>query len=236
MGICILISLKPNLVQSTAPSKFFTTTRALDRHAALFLNEFNTIELTGDKASWPYSYLWKIKQIWAGGYNGPLSIWLEGHFTNPNIPYMRSAMDKLGSSGLPIWITEVDVQSGPNQETLFDQVLREAHAHPSVKGIILWSAWSPQGCYRMCLTHGHINFKNLPAGDVMDRMIHKHFSGVFTATTDDNGFTETSLIHGDYEVSFADYNQSEKYMTSARMSQHFEIEASEDILHVKILA
>ncbi|KAK9054722.1 hypothetical protein SSX86_025801 [Deinandra increscens subsp. villosa] len=218
----------------TASSKFYTVARVLDRKAALFLNDYNTIEEPSDGASSPDSYLSKIRQIRAGGYNGPLSIGLEGHFRNVNLAYMRSAIDKIATAGLPIWITEVDVQSGPNQAQLLDQVLREAHAHPSVNGIVIWSAWSPQGCYRMCLTDN--NFRNLPTGDVVDRIIQQFFNTVFTATTDANGFYETSLVHGDYEVSFADNDQSEKHLKSLTISQHFKVEASKDIKHVKILA
>ncbi|WVZ25268.1 hypothetical protein V8G54_003812 [Vigna mungo] len=45
-----------------------------------------------------------------------------------------------------------------------EQVLREGFSHPSVNGIMLWTAYHPNGCYQMCLTNK--NFKNLPAGDV----------------------------------------------------------------------
>lgn len=218
----------------TASSSFYKTARALDSKAALFLNDFDTIESPGDGASSPDSYLRKIKQISDGGYDGPLSIGLEGHFRHLNIPYMRSAIDKVASSGLPIWLTEVDVQPGPDEAAVLDQVLREAHAHPSVNGIVLWSAWSPKGCFRMCLTDN--SFRNLPTGDVVDRFIRKFSGAVVTATTDVNGFYETKLIHGDYEVTFkdADPYKFEKYTESQRISHHFKVEASssaEDIFH-----
>lgn len=102
----------------TASSKFYETASFLDRRAALFLNEYNTIEQPGEGSASPDNYLRKIGDIRAGGYRGPLSIGLEGHFTQVNIPYMRSAIDKIASSGLPIWITELDTQPGPNQVIL----------------------------------------------------------------------------------------------------------------------
>nr|GFD04139.1 carbohydrate-binding, CenC-like protein [Tanacetum cinerariifolium] len=37
----------------TASSSFYTTARALDSNAALFLNDFDTIESPGDRASSP---------------------------------------------------------------------------------------------------------------------------------------------------------------------------------------
>ena len=97
---------------------------------------------------------------------------------------------------------------------MLDQVLIEAHAHPLVNGIVLWSAWSPQGCFRMCLTDN--SFRNLPTGDVVDRFIGEFSGAVITATTDVNGFYETKLIHGDYEVTFedADPYKFEKYTKS----------------------
>lgn len=112
----------------SASSKFYKEAEALDRTTALFLNDFNTIESPGDQTSSPDSYFRKIKQIREEGYNGPLSIGLEGHFSKSNIPYMRSAIDKIASSGLPIWLTEVDVQAGPNQVPFcFYFLLRQTH-------------------------------------------------------------------------------------------------------------
>ncbi|KAI3496815.1 hypothetical protein L1887_39192 [Cichorium endivia] len=131
-----------------------------------------------------------------------------------------------------------NVQPGPNQAALLEQVLREAHAHPAVDGIVMWSAWSPKGCYRMCLTDN--NFRNLPTGDVVDKIIREFFGAVVMGTTDDNGFYETSLIHGDYEVKFADFDRykSEKDVKSTRISRNFKVEAlgsSQHVLNIKIL-
>ncbi|GJV19751.1 hypothetical protein Tco_1368771 [Tanacetum coccineum] len=116
-----------------------------------------------------------------GGYDGPLSIGLEGHFRHLNIPYMRSVIHKAAE---------------------LDQSLIEAHAHPSVNAIVLWSAWSPKGYFRMFLTYNL--FRNLPTCDVVDRFIGEFSGAVVTATKDVNGFYETKLIHGDYEVTFKD--------------------------------
>ncbi|XP_071712548.1 endo-1,4-beta-xylanase 5-like [Rutidosis leptorrhynchoides] len=144
--------------------------------------------------------VWDV--IRAEVYNVPLSIGVEGHFSKCNIPYMRSAIDKLATSGLPIWLTEEDVHYGPNQATILEQVIREAHAHPSVNGIVLWSAWDSKGCYRMCLTDN--NFRNFPTGDVVDKILREFFGAVIKATTDVRGFYKTSLTHGDYEVTVPD--------------------------------
>lgn len=103
----------------TASARFYEQSNAIDGKSTPFLNEYNTIEEPGDKVSSPPQYIQKIRQI-RQQYNGPLGIGLEGHFRTPNLPYIRSAIDALASQKLPIWITELDVSSGPNQVTFIN--------------------------------------------------------------------------------------------------------------------
>lgn len=84
------------------------------------------------------------------------------------------------------------------QTEYFESVLREAHAHPMVQGIVMWTAWSPQGCYRICLVDS--NFRNLPAGNVVDKLISEWRGNKLSGTTDQNGFFDASLFHGDYNL------------------------------------
>ncbi|WRX28840.1 hypothetical protein QQP08_021327 [Theobroma cacao] len=61
---------------------------------------------------------------------------------------MRAVLDKLATLGLPIWLTEVDISSSVGEELqaiYLEQVLREASSHPSVNGIMLWTALHPKG-------------------------------------------------------------------------------------------
>lgn len=106
-----------------ASATFYKQSNAIDGGATLFLNEYNTIEEPGDKVSSPAQYINKIRQIRQQYNNGPLGIGLQGHFTTPNIPYMRSAIDALASQKLPIWITELDVSRGPNQVKFINSLI-----------------------------------------------------------------------------------------------------------------
>ncbi|XP_050363607.1 endo-1,4-beta-xylanase 5-like [Argentina anserina] len=174
-----------------------------DGATPLFLNDFNTIEESRDWKSSPKAYITRLRGIQKvqDNYKGRFGIGLESHFVTPNIPYIRSSIDYLAAAKLPIWITELDVQKGPNQAWYLEQILREVHSHPQVQGIVIWSAWQPQGCYRMCLTDN--NFKNVATGNVVDKLLHEWGLRDFdttSATTDTNGFYEASLFHGDYEV------------------------------------
>ncbi|CAI0425178.1 unnamed protein product [Linum tenue] len=53
----------------------------------------------------------------------------------------------------------------------------------------------------MCLTDN--NFNNLATGDVVDRLLHEWGGSkepLVLGETDENGFLEASLFHGDYNV------------------------------------
>ncbi|KAK7407637.1 hypothetical protein VNO78_09610 [Psophocarpus tetragonolobus] len=183
-------------------SWMFNEAHKIDGKVILFLNEYNTIEDSRDSVSSPSKYIKKLKQIlsYPGNEKLPIGIGLEAHFPSLdiNLPYLRASLDSLGATGFPIWITEIDVASQPKQTEYFEHVLREVHGHPKVHGIVMWTAWSPQGCYRICLVDN--NFKNLPAGDVVDKLISEWRIKNLAGITDHNGFFETSLFHGDYEM------------------------------------
>ncbi|KAG8650629.1 hypothetical protein MANES_07G058900v8 [Manihot esculenta] len=188
---------------NTASAVFYNLAQKIDGGSTLFLNEYNTIEDGRDGKSTPAKYLQKLRDIKAfpGNQNLKLGIGLESHFSRsaPNLAYIRASIDTLGATNLPIWLTELDVQSNPNQANYLEQILREAHSHPKVAGIVIWAAWKPQGCYAMCLTDN--NFKNLPTGDVVDKLLAGRFATKsVVGRTDGNGFFEASLIHGDYSV------------------------------------
>lgn len=94
---------------------FYEVASKVDTKALPFLNEYNTIERSVKGKASPPNYMKKIAEIRQQGYNGPLGIGLQSHFAIVNLPYVRSAIDQLASTKLPIWITELDVSSGPHQ-------------------------------------------------------------------------------------------------------------------------
>uniref|UniRef100_A0A1D1YQM1 Endo-1,4-beta-xylanase C n=2 Tax=Anthurium amnicola TaxID=1678845 RepID=A0A1D1YQM1_9ARAE len=212
----------------SASAVLYQKAQQLDSSTPLFLNDYNTIEDASDSQSTPSKYLQKLREMRNGR---AMAIGLEGHFHTPNIPYMRSSLDVLARANLPIWLTEVDVSPSANQAHYLEQVLREAYAHPAVEGIIIWAARRPEGCYRMCLTDNE--FRNLPTGDVVDKLIREWKTHQVVGTTDDNGIFEAQLFHGDYDVmiSYPSLNSS--------MAQNLKVAAGsspEETLHVELYA
>ncbi|KAK9677319.1 hypothetical protein RND81_11G136200 [Saponaria officinalis] len=180
-------------------NKFFQKTRQLDGKATLFINDYNTIEDKRDQTSSPSKYIQKLREIQSSIGGATVGIGLEGHFHTPDLAYVRSALDMLAATKMPIWITELDVQAGPNMATYFEQILRELHSHPAIQGIILWGAWSPNGqCWQQCLVDS--NFNNLPGGAVLDKLIREWGGATRATTTDDGGYFNATLFHGTYDV------------------------------------
>ncbi|KAF5733210.1 putative Endo-1 4-beta-xylanase C precursor [Tripterygium wilfordii] len=98
-----------------ASGTIFNWTHSIDGATTLFMNEYNTIEQSGDSQSSPARYLQKLREIQSFAGNIKMGIGLEGHFSTPNIPYMRSSIDTLAATRLPVWLTEIDVEKSPRQ-------------------------------------------------------------------------------------------------------------------------
>ncbi|KAK4491968.1 hypothetical protein RD792_002752 [Penstemon davidsonii] len=200
-----------------ASAMFYQMTRQLDPNTPLFLNEYNTLEYPTDLKVIPSRFVEKIRETrsYPGNENLNLGIGLQGHFTaRPILPYIRSVLDVLGATKIPIWFTELDTKKGPQQAAQLEDVMREAFAHPAVEGIIVWAGWKPticseacltnmdkklpKGCSELCLTDN--NFKNLPTGDVVDKLLKEWRTTNVNGVSDNNGLFESNVFHGGYSL------------------------------------
>uniref|UniRef100_A0ACD5TWM1 Uncharacterized protein n=1 Tax=Avena sativa TaxID=4498 RepID=A0ACD5TWM1_AVESA len=191
-----------------ATADFFSVAQDADPLATLFMNEYNVVETCDDGSSTVDAYVARLKDLRVGGavLEG---IGLEGHFSKPNIPYMRAVLDKLATLNLPIWFTEIDINNkfdAQTQAVYLEQVLREAYAHPAVSGVMLWTALHQSGCYQMCLTDWNLN--NLPVGDVVDRLLQEWQTGQATGASDAHGAYSFSGYLGEYVVTVNSGNTS----------------------------
>nr|GMC87510.1 anti-sigma-I factor RsgI6 [Ipomoea batatas] len=184
-----------------ATLEFFKTAHEADPLATLFMNDFNVVETCSDPKSTVDTYISKMKELKQGGISMD-GIGLEGHFSAPNPPLIRAILDKLATLGLPIWLTEIDINKKYGQETqaiYLETVLREGFSHPAVSGIMLWTAISPKGCFQMCLTDNNLN--NLPAGDVVDNLLKEWQTQTLEGGTDEHGSYSFMGFLGEYKVS-----------------------------------
>ncbi|KAL6963723.1 hypothetical protein U1Q18_034728 [Sarracenia purpurea var. burkii] len=197
-----------------ATLQFFETAHKSDPLATLFMNEFNVVETCSDESSNVDAYISRMRELKQGGMSME-GIGLEGHFGIPNLPLMRAILDKLSTLGLPIWLTEVDISSKIDKETqaiYLEEVLREGFSHPSVNGIMMWTALHPNGCYQMCLTDN--DFRNLPAGNVVDKLLKEWKTGAEHGHTDEHGAYSFYGFLGEYEVTITHANRTVKSIFS----------------------
>nr|XP_027112044.1 endo-1,4-beta-xylanase 5-like [Coffea arabica] len=210
-----------------ATLSFFETAHKSDPLATLFLNEFNVVETCDDVNSTVDTYISRLRELRLGGATMD-GIGLEGHFTVPNLPLMRAILDKLATLGLPIWLTEVDISKTLTKETqglYLEEVLREGFSHPSVKGIMMWTALHPYGCYQMCLTDNE--FHNLPAGDVVDKLLREWQTGTLEGHTDGQGSFSFHGFLGEYKVTarYGDKSVNSSFsLSQGDETRHFNIQ------------
>ncbi|PNX75545.1 endo-1,4-beta-xylanase A-like protein, partial [Trifolium pratense] len=162
-----------------ASAEYYSSAYHLDPKATMFVNEYNTIEYSGETIASPANYIRKLQEIqqFPGTAGMPLAIGLQGHFGRgvPNLAYMRSGLDLLGATGLPIWLTETSVEDQPNQAQYLEDILRESYSHPAVQGIIMFQGPAQAGFVYTLLADA--NFKNTPSGDVVDKLINEWGTG-----------------------------------------------------------
>ncbi|XP_071728739.1 endo-1,4-beta-xylanase 1-like [Rutidosis leptorrhynchoides] len=134
-------SFYPNRLGQDTRANMFKTANQLDPSATLFVNDYH-VEDGCDTRSSPEKYISQILDLQQQG--APVGgIGIQGHIDSPVGPIVCSALDKLGTLGLPIWFTELDVSSN-NEHIRADDLevmFREAFAHPAVEGIMIWGFW-----------------------------------------------------------------------------------------------
>ncbi|XP_031390335.1 endo-1,4-beta-xylanase 5-like isoform X1 [Punica granatum] len=189
---------------------FFKVAHESDPLATLFMNEFNVVETCDDNNSSVDGYISRLRELKRGGVSMD-GIGLQGHFSTPNLPLMRAVIDKLATLGLPIWLTEVDISDKFDMETqavYLEQVLREGFSHPSVNGIMMWTAIRLGRCFRMCLTD--TEYQNLPAGDVVDKLLREWTTKDREGRTDKFGSYSFFGFLGEYLVTLKHGNRTVK--------------------------
>ncbi|RHN82182.1 putative endo-1,4-beta-xylanase [Medicago truncatula] len=217
-----------------ASAVYYSAAYHLDPTTNMFMNEYNTIEYSGDKDASPTNYIRKLKEIqqFPGNAGISLAIGLQCHFSSgvPNIAYMRSGLDLLAATGLPIWLTETSVDPQPNQAEYFEEILREGYSHPAVQGIVMFVGPAQAGFNSTLLADA--DFQNTPTGDVVDKLILEWGSGPHTAIANSRGIIDLSLHHGDYDVTVTHPLTNYSKTLNISVRKEFSLES----IHVKMHA
>ncbi|XP_010496773.1 PREDICTED: uncharacterized protein LOC104773807 [Camelina sativa] len=203
-----------DMLGKNASAIFFSLASKLDPDIPLFVNEFNTLEYANEIIGSPVNVKKKMEEIvsYSGNMEIKGGIGAQGHFPpqQPNLAYMRSALDTLGSLGYPVWLTEVDMPKCPDQVKYMEDILREAYSHPAVKGIIIYGGPEVSGFNKLTLADK--DFKNTGTGDLIDKLLKEWKQGPAEIPIQNHEHNdeeegriiwfspEISLLHGHYTV------------------------------------
>jgi endo-1,4-beta-xylanase len=185
----------------------FQWPKEADSSAARYINDYNI--LTNSDFT-QYRLLTQQLQTEGAPIDG---IGLQGHFSR-KLPWeqLRLKLDYLAETGLPLKITEFDVNPGPNslteleQADIFGQVMRVAFSHPSVEGFFFWGFWDSRhwindaGMFRA-------DKSAKPAADTVWHLIHQHWTTSDSGMTNANGQLDFRGFHGRYRVDYEGPNQ-----------------------------
>ncbi|XP_035667840.1 endo-1,4-beta-xylanase 1-like [Branchiostoma floridae] len=180
-----------------------------DQNVKLFLNDYNVI--SSSQAT--QAYVDQISEFLANG--APVGgIGVQGHFkSRPDPVLIKSRLDLLASSGLPIWVTELDFTEPNEFEKAdgYEDAMRAAFSHPAVEGLLIWGFWD-QAHWRpdAALVNGD-NFQLNEAGRRWQRLVFHDWrtnlsltDGIVTPEGKEFIFRG---FHGNYEVKVKNHGQ-----------------------------
>jgi GH35 family endo-1,4-beta-xylanase len=181
---------------------WFRRVKAIDPKPTLVLNDYPPLDGTlKDNAHLEsfYRYLAALKATGA-----PLEgIGFQGHIGGNPIPpeAMLAGLDRFGRLGLPIEITELDVnmQDRPLQARYLRDFLIAAFSHPRVSGITQWGFWAN----RHWLPDGALfgpDWSLRPHGKAYLDLVRKTWWTDSAGRTGADGTYRTRGFYGDYDV------------------------------------
>ncbi|XP_073271642.1 endo-1,4-beta-xylanase 4-like [Primulina huaijiensis] len=134
----IYFSFYEDKMRPNALAMFFKIVQALDPGTTMYLNEYATLKYPLDTEVSPSMYVEMLRSIrfLPGNENTVVGLGQQGRFTYDrlNISYVRAALDVIGATNMPIWLTELDTERGHDQIMELEDILWEA-----VEGIVLSS-------------------------------------------------------------------------------------------------
>lgn len=177
----------------------FQQARNLDPDVKLFVNDYEII--SGGLAE---TYKTSIEELLAAG--APIDgIGVQGHF--PAAPAIVSPvdvlqrLDVLGPLGLPVWVTEFDVQH-PDPNARADQlesVYRAVFSHPAVDGILMWGFWAGAHWRGADAALVDMDFTVNTAGRRYQELVDEWTTST-SGSTNEVGTFDWRGFHGTYDV------------------------------------
>lgn len=181
---------------------WFKLARAADPDAVLYLNEAGVPNSPPSHER--YDILVKdVKRLQELG--APIGgIGLQGHFGRTlNSPEdLLGIYDKVAATGLPIRITEFDVDVPDDtrlQADYYRDFLIATFSHPSINGVLQWGFWSQQHWKPAAALYDK-DWNITPVGQVYLDLVFNQWWTNERRAADPSGVASFRGFHGDYEI------------------------------------
>lgn len=181
----------------------FKWAKEADPTAKLYINDYANIDGTTTAKYKSYIQYLQSKGAPVEG------IGVQGHFgTSVDWQSVKMRLDYLGDLGLPIKITEFDINvntvtmTEEEQAAEYSKMMRIAFSHPKVEGFLFWGFWDSRhwipgaGLYAA-------DKRAKPAADSVYKLIRTTWTTTANLTTDENGQVTFRGYYGTYTVSSA---------------------------------
>ncbi|MEA3208767.1 MAG: endo,4-beta-xylanase [Chthoniobacter sp.] len=183
-------------------AQFFHAVRQADPAVKLDINDYSILETGGKDAPHQEHYERTIRQLLAD--KAPLEgIGIQGHFAEPLTPIPRvwEILDRFAKFGLPIQITEFDVNTYDEalQADYTRDFLTAIFAHESVSGVLTWGFWEKRHWIPNA-AHYRADWSLRPAGQVWLDLVQKRWRTDAEGVTDARGEWKVRGFQGDYEI------------------------------------
>jgi GH35 family endo-1,4-beta-xylanase len=190
--------------------EFYRAAHEADPGAKLYLNDYSILETGGDDSPHQDHFEKTIRQLLAD--KAPLGgIGIQGHFSEDltAIPRLWQILDRYAQFGLPIQITEFDVNT--HDERLAADYTRDfltaMFAHESVNGVLTWGFWEKRHWIPNAALY-RADWSPRPAAIEWERLVRKEWWTDVEVVTDANGAADARGFLGEYEIECGDTRSS----------------------------
>ena len=198
---------------------WFKAARAADPSARLFINDYSILESGGRDSAHQDHYFKTIKLLQDGG--APVQgIGIQGHFSEDltAIPRLIEILDRFATFGLPIQITEFDINTYDEQlqADYTRDFLTAMFAHESTSGVLVWGFWEKRHWIPASAFY-RADWSPRLAAKVWKELTQKKWWTESTTKTDAAGAVKVRGFLGDYDVTvFANGKTTSKTVTLTR--------------------